>query len=140
MVDHGQRLSRRMHGAVGEAQALEGLRAGHLVDEVAVDIEERRAVRGRLHQVVVPDLVIERLGGGHDLRFLLSKEIQGAPEGDASAGVSPTGSGRAKAVDGDMARQEPPRHALAVGDRGKVEAAAQAPVLPAVPSGLVENG
>ena len=45
----------------------------------------------------------------------------------SGAGVVPAGSGRKEAVDGDVARQEPPRHALAVGDRGKIEAAAQAP-------------
>ncbi len=39
VVDHGQRLLRRMHLAPGGAQALEGLWAGHLVHQMAVDID-----------------------------------------------------------------------------------------------------
>ena len=39
----------------------------HLVDEVAVDIEEARAVGLRVDHVVVPDLVVERAGLGHAL-------------------------------------------------------------------------
>ena len=45
VVDHGQRLLRRAHLAAGHAQALEGLRARHLVHEVPVDIEDAGAVR-----------------------------------------------------------------------------------------------
>ena len=40
VVDDGERLVRRAHLAAGQAQALERLRARHLVDEVAVDVEE----------------------------------------------------------------------------------------------------
>ena len=47
------------------AQALERLRARHLVDEVAVDVDERRAVGILRDDVVVPDLVVERLRSGH---------------------------------------------------------------------------
>ena len=138
VIDHGQRLLRRMHRAVGEPEALEGLRAGHLMNQVAVDIEERGAVRRFLHQMVVPDLVIERLCGGHDCGSCC-KGIQAAPEGASSAGASPAGSGRRKAVDGDMPGQEPPWHALAVGDGGKIEAAAQPPAARAVLSSPVKN-
>ena len=67
VVDDGERLLRRAHLAVREAQALEGLRAGHLVDEMAVDVEEAGAVGAFLDQMVVPDLVVERLGDGHFL-------------------------------------------------------------------------
>ncbi len=42
------------------AQALEGLRAGHLVDEVQVDVEEAGAVRLAVDHVGVPDLVEQR--------------------------------------------------------------------------------
>ena len=45
VVDDGQRLLRRAHLAARHAQAFEGLRAGHLVHEVAVDIEQAGAVR-----------------------------------------------------------------------------------------------
>ena len=38
-------------------QALEGLRAGHLVDEMPVDIDEAKAAL-RVQDMLVPDLVI----------------------------------------------------------------------------------
>ena len=62
VVDHGERLLRRAHLAAGHAQALEGLRARHLVDEMPVDIEQAGAVRRLVHQMVVPDLVVEGAG------------------------------------------------------------------------------
>jgi hypothetical protein len=45
------------HRAAGQAQPVERLRAGHLVDEVQVDVEQA----GR-HLVGLPDLVEQRLG------------------------------------------------------------------------------
>ena len=45
VVEHRQGRVRPAHLAAGEPQALEGLRAGHLVDEVAVDVEDAGAVR-----------------------------------------------------------------------------------------------
>ena len=68
VVDDGERLLRRADLAAGHAQALEGLRARHLVDEVAVDVEEAGAVRLRVDDVVVPDLVVERARLGHGVR------------------------------------------------------------------------
>ena len=65
VVDHGQRLARLAHLAAGHAQALEGLRARHLMDEVAVDVEKARPVILLIDDVVVPDLVIEGAGFGH---------------------------------------------------------------------------
>ena len=53
------------HLAAGHAQALEGLRARHLMDEMAVDIEEAGAVLGLVDQMIVPDLVVERARLGH---------------------------------------------------------------------------
>ena len=41
------------------AQALEGLRARHLVHEMAVDIDQAGAVGLLVDQMVVPDLVVE---------------------------------------------------------------------------------
>jgi hypothetical protein len=46
--------------APGLLDALEGLRAGHLVDEVPVDVEQGRAVVLGTDDVLVPDLVVER--------------------------------------------------------------------------------
>jgi hypothetical protein len=60
VVHHGERRVRPAHLAPGGAQALEGLRRRHLVGEVEVDVEERRAVRERVHHVGGPDLVEER--------------------------------------------------------------------------------
>ena len=65
VIDHGKRLLRRPHLAPGHAQALEGLRARHLMHEMAVDIEQAGAVRRLVHQMLVPDLVVQRAGFGH---------------------------------------------------------------------------
>ena len=65
VVDDGERLLRRAHLAPRHAQALEGLRARHLVDEMAVDVDEARAAR-RLDDMVVPDLVVQRTRLGHE--------------------------------------------------------------------------
>ncbi len=45
--------------APGLLEAVEGLRAGHLVDEVAVDVEQRGAVVLGADDVLVPELVVE---------------------------------------------------------------------------------
>ncbi len=53
--------------AARHAQALEGLRACHLMDKMPVDIKQAGAILGLMDQVVVPDLVIKcaRLGHGN---------------------------------------------------------------------------
>src|SRR5581483_2528634 len=60
VVDHGERLVRRVHLAARIAQALEGLRRRHLMHKVPVDIDEAGAVRLFVNQMVVPDLVVKR--------------------------------------------------------------------------------
>ena len=67
VVDDRQRLLRVAYLAAGHAQALEGLRARHFVDEVAVDVEKAGAILGLMGQMVVPDLVIERARLGHGM-------------------------------------------------------------------------
>ncbi|MCY1367231.1 hypothetical protein D9M69_541570 [compost metagenome] len=52
--------------AAGQAQALEGLRRGHFVKDVAVDVDQRRAIVAALHLVHVPELVVQRLAGHSD--------------------------------------------------------------------------
>ena len=42
--------------AAGELQPFEGLRARHLVHQMAVDVEQRRAVRFFADDVAVPNL------------------------------------------------------------------------------------
>ena len=61
VVRHGQGQIRAAHRAAGQPEALEGLRARHLMDEMAVDIEHRGFPRRGMDQMGVPDLVVERL-------------------------------------------------------------------------------
>ncbi len=66
VVDHGQRLLRRADLASGCAQAFEGLRRSHLMDQMAVDIEQAGAIVGFVNQMIVPDLVVQRGRFGHE--------------------------------------------------------------------------
>ena len=52
------------HRAPGQAQAVEGLRGGDLVDQVQVDVEQVGLAVGGPHDVAVPDLLGECRGGG----------------------------------------------------------------------------
>ena len=61
VVGGGQRAVGPADAAAGEAQAVEGLRRGDLVDEVQVDVEQALG-----HLVGVPDLVEQRAGHGAD--------------------------------------------------------------------------
>ena len=45
------------HGATGQAQPVEGLRRGHLVDEVEVDVEQVGLAGRGVDDVAVPDLL-----------------------------------------------------------------------------------
>ena len=47
--------------ASGEAQSFEGLRTRHLVNQMSIDIKQRRAVRFLSDDVTVEKLVVERL-------------------------------------------------------------------------------
>ena len=47
--------------APGELEALEGLRTGHLMHQVAVDVDERGAVGILAHEMARPELVVECL-------------------------------------------------------------------------------
>ena len=50
------------HRAAGQPQPVEGLRAGHLVHEVQVDVEQVRLAVGAPHDVRLPDLLGQRAG------------------------------------------------------------------------------
>jgi hypothetical protein len=67
VVDDGDGGLRGADATAGGAQTLEGLRARHLVDEVAVDIEEAGLILEPLDDMIVPDLVEQgaRLDGRH---------------------------------------------------------------------------
>ena len=128
VVDDGERLLRGAHLAAGEAQALEGLRAGHLMDEVAVDIEEAGAVLGLMDDMVVPDLVVEGFGLAHDACSGIClasgrRPVSGCYGDPAECGrrrFRPALGGRGKPVDGDVPGEKAPRQPRPVvqGDDG----------------------
>ena len=55
VVDGGDGAIGAAHLAAGEAEAFEGLRRGDLVDQLQVDVEQRRLALGRDDDVLVPD-------------------------------------------------------------------------------------
>jgi hypothetical protein len=63
--------------APGLLDAVEGLRAGHLVDEVAVDVEQRRAVVLGADDVLVPELVVEGSVRHRSILGAVHKETRG---------------------------------------------------------------
>ena len=63
VVERGERQLRPADLAPGQAEPLEGLRARHLVDQVPIDLEQRRVLGGD-HLVPFPDFLEQRLG--HD--------------------------------------------------------------------------
>ncbi len=65
VIDHRERLLRRMDLAAGHAQAFEGLRRRHFMDEVTIDVEQTGAVLGLVDQMIVPDLVVQGCRFGH---------------------------------------------------------------------------
>src|SRR4029077_18303151 len=52
--------------SVRELEALVSLGARNLVDQVAVDIDERRTVRSLVHEVAVPQFFVQGAGGHGD--------------------------------------------------------------------------
>ena len=86
--------------AAGELEALERLRARHLVDQVAVDVEQRRAVVLAADDVLVPELVVEGARHGpvrNALRVLDSRSP--TPRRDGCGGRRPCAAdGRADAL------------------------------------------
>src|SRR5208337_849613 len=74
------------------AQALEGLRARYLMDEMAVDIKQARAVALRFDQVVVPDFIVERSLRAHCFAFRFPAQLLGMSRPDCKTfdgGTSP---------------------------------------------------
>jgi len=45
--------------AASHLQTLEGLRAGHFMDQVAIDVDQRRAVRLDVDDMGIPELVVK---------------------------------------------------------------------------------
>ena len=76
VVDNGERLFRRAHFAPRQAQAFERLRRSHFMHEMTVDIEQAGAVILLMHQMVVPDLVVEGTRFHGCLGFSNSKKAE----------------------------------------------------------------
>ncbi|MNL10809.1 hypothetical protein D3C87_1316210 [compost metagenome] len=69
VVGHGQVRADAPDRTLRQLQPLERLRAGHFMQQVAIDVEQRRAVFLDVDGVVIPEFVVERLGhdaGGAD--------------------------------------------------------------------------
>ncbi len=64
MVRHRQREIGAAYFAIRRAKAVEGLGARHLMDEMAVDVEEGGAILALRDDMRVPDLIVEHAGGG----------------------------------------------------------------------------
>ena len=97
VVDHRQRLLRRADGAAGQAKTLEGLRARHLMHEVAVDIEKAGAVRLPVDDMVVKNLVVEG-ARGHGENSLSGRAVMRTSSPHVYARPRPRGSPRAVAT------------------------------------------
>ena len=63
VVHHGQVGIQAPRRAVGLLQALEGLRAGDLMQQVAVDVQQAAAIGFLTDDVGVPQLVVKGTGG-----------------------------------------------------------------------------
>ncbi|MNM61384.1 hypothetical protein D3C81_726840 [compost metagenome] len=49
--------------AIGQAQAFEGLRRRHFMNDMTIDIDQRRTIVALLDQMRIPELVVERFAG-----------------------------------------------------------------------------
>src|SRR5438552_3133109 len=66
MIDDRERFLRRPDTPVAQPQPLEGLRARHLMHQMAVDVDQSHAVGFGMNQVIVPDLIVKRARLGHE--------------------------------------------------------------------------
>ena len=65
VIGHGQRQFGPANLAPGDAQRLEGLRAGDFVDQVAIDEDQAGTILAPLDHVRVPDLLVQCAWGCH---------------------------------------------------------------------------
>ena len=79
VVGHGDGGVGPPHRTAGQAQALEGLRAGHLVHEVTVDVDHAGAVVLAMDDVGIPDLLEQGARRRGRRRSRLLAERHGAP-------------------------------------------------------------
>ena len=114
VVDDGERLLRRAHLAVRDAQALEGLWARHLVHEVAVDIEEARCRPAGRRRRGRPRSCRRGFSGCMALSVSIARVPTVAWRGGAAAERSAT---EERAVGGVEAGEEARRQPRVVADR-----------------------
>ena len=65
MIDDGEGFLWRPDAPAGQPQPFEGLRACHLMHQVAVDINQAHAIGVGVDQMVVPDFIVKRARLGH---------------------------------------------------------------------------
>ena len=69
VIGHRQGQIGAANRPAGQPQRFEGLRAGHFVNQVPVDIDQTGVIIAALHHVGVPDLFVKRAGfAGHAKR------------------------------------------------------------------------
>ena len=111
VIWHGNGLARCTDTPARHPQPFERLGAGHLVNKVTIDVQQGGSVIGFVDEVVVPDLVVERLGGGHGI----------SPDGQLAGAAAwsraeVVGAGLLPSGGGFLARDKAPRKACAVCD------------------------
>ncbi|OSM05107.1 hypothetical protein MAIT1_03251 [Magnetofaba australis IT-1] len=76
MIGHGESGFRVTHAAAGQSQTLERLRAGHFVNQVAVDVNQTGPVLIGADEVGVPDLIIKGLGAHGVSRWAVENKTE----------------------------------------------------------------
>jgi len=59
VIDDRERFLRRTNAPAAQPQPLEGLRARHLMHQMAVDVDQARAIGFGMDEMIVPDFIIE---------------------------------------------------------------------------------
>ena len=80
VIGHGDCLVGAAHGAARHPQPFKGLRAGHFVDEVTVDVQKAGTIVGFVRDMGIPDFIIKRFGGHVVLSRMLCKQGIGVYE------------------------------------------------------------
>ena len=90
VIGHSDGFFWRAHRPAIHPQSLKGLGAGHLMDQMAVDIEQAGAIFGFMGDMRVPDFIIECFRGHVRRSFCCSSNVSCLAEGisreDAAVG------------------------------------------------------
>ena len=60
VIDDGKRLLRRAHFATAQTQPFKGLRTGHFMDQMTINIKKAGAIGLGINHMIVPDFVVKR--------------------------------------------------------------------------------